>query len=75
MNIDQTKREIKKMKAGIWEYLEQETDRLLRCGAVDLDGPGYVPRVVWTVALENAAKAFFPLHPGDKKEVANLRHF
>ena len=75
MNKDKTKREIKKMEPGILEYLQKETDRLLNSGALDLDGPGFVPRVVWTVALENAASAFFPLHPGDKKEVRNLRRF
>ena len=75
MTKDQTKREISKMKPGILEYLEKETDRLLNCGALDLDGPGYAPRIIWTVALENAAHAFFPMHSDNQKDVRNLRKF
>lgn len=66
---------------GVVDYLIEESERLLTCGAVDYDDykeDEYIlPKMILTVALENCANQYaFPYFDKRyKKEIANLRHF
>lgn len=77
MTTAECKTKIKEMLPAVAKYLEEETDRLMRSGAVDLekeppDQYG-VAKSLLIVALENCSKQYY--HKIFAKHVRNLRHF
>jgi hypothetical protein len=81
MNHDECKAKIAEMLPDVLTYLQTETDRLLRCGAINLEDEepetyGMAKNIL-SVALENAVHQYSPM-PWMKKELKdckNLRHF
>lgn len=60
------------------ERTKSECIRLFQSGAVDTSEYAcdfILPRIILTVALENIASGYAPLHPDHKREILNLRHF
>ena len=60
------------------ESLIEECNRLFKCGGIDTEHypDDYIlPRVIFTVALENIQSQYFPPNPGNLKEIRNLRKF
>lgn len=65
---------------GVVEYLKKECERLLSCGAVDLDeyGNDYrLPKIILMIALENCSYQYSPLSHDKNliRELKNLRNF
>ena len=77
---EQCQEKIAEMTHAVLEYLTDETNRLLRSGAIDFENreDNYrLPKVVLTMALENCAAQYRPRswQTDEKKLLANLRHF
>ena len=64
---------------GVIDCLKKESERLARTGAIDYEDHEYdtyvIPKIILTVALENAAKQYYPFDKYNQKAVKNLRHF
>ncbi len=72
---------VKSMKKDMNEFIERECRRLFNSGAIDPQDydaatTQYIlPKIILTVALQNAAWQYAPLNPRNKAAVKNLKHF
>ena len=66
------------MAEGAFQFLMDEIDRLLVCGALELcnqERAKHIPKVLLHVALQNIANEYRPLSQEAKADAANLQHF
>jgi len=83
MTKTQFKKKIASMKRDINQYLDSETLRLFKSGAIDIEAfedDFLLPRIILSVALENLTKNHQEMvgrfaGPETKKELENLRRF
>jgi hypothetical protein len=75
---EQFTQKLDSMLPKVQSVIRDEAIRLFQSGAVD---PGshldnYVlPKICLIMALSNTADQYMPTSPGDKRDLANLKHF
>jgi hypothetical protein len=78
MQKEQFDAKIEELLARTVKSVRADCSRLFASGAIDTsayEDDYLLPKIVLSVALENAASEWFPLYEPYREQVRNLRHF
>jgi hypothetical protein len=75
---EQFEQKLDSMLPKLLTAIREEAIRLFKSGAVDPEAhhDNYVlPKICLIMALDNTSIQYMPTSPGDKRDLANLKHF